>query len=1127
MVQYIEQELFERGVSGSLCDQLVDMAEEPAPRLEEQPPPRVEVEDPPSPVASPLPVASPVASPSPVRPAVLSPAPAASPSSDQDDALGSLPGSPSRSHSNSSSVQGTPERSPRPEGSQPELAESPSVLDTAMIAFREERERLASARKFNKQRKFIQDREAVLSLAERRKSYAQHLAKKTEKARIKAKKAARRRERDGTAVTPPKTNPWKGGGSAKPSGSAAKSRDVEPRTPKPAVPKQSTRSRSTGPRERNGNSVGARGRDLSSVRKLKTLRKPAAGAETGEKARRSLPVAEDSPPGKSSRPEIVTAAEDDENKPTVVPASALPEEPTVEPEGPAVDSEEEGSDSCGGEVDAMVDEMREVETVVAEAEAADPSEPVERVEDAGAPEPGLDPVEVEESAEKAAESEEEVGVVGEGGDSENQEDAEMMPVPREIVDVIEPKHNENGDRLTSLSVPDTSWVEPETDPVAEEPEPEAAEVQPIRSPQEEKEEEEIEEADAEVRDIVVAGAAESSETRGETEEMEACSSSPVAVQILLGEESPVALKIVTVAAEVKEEEATVMVGEDEEVVAAAPEDPDPPRESMAVDQPEEVPETPQGQPKEEEREDQGEDTDEEESRSFSDFDDDPHTPSSSVSGDCDRLPEPDSGAPVDPLLHPFAGAPRSLTITSLPSLDTANPLSEWIRPMSAHNGVSAWGGTPSPPGSPTFEGLRAAEGFGGGPPPPQTAARGQRAPPEAETESPPRPEANYASMYDRFEEVFCRFIGEEKLSEGRPFSARGKARGNNSSRPISARRLQQQRPSYTDRDLVSFLERHRGSLFGWLKAFRAAEAGRHQGSFQGRLWGGEGEDCGEAEGRESAGQEESCGSKMVYKVTDDKPEVYKLVTASFHTIGEWREDPTDDPESPHWNVLWSWSSKPKVNRADLNIWQRVNHYPGAFELTRKDALKRNLAYCKSLFKPDRSVYKLFDVMPRTYALPQEYVQFCNAFSEGITFEKQDPGKKTRPRINYGSDNTWIMKPVCSSRGRGIFLINSIEEVEYGEAFVIQKYVDKPLLIHRHKFDLRLYVLVTCFNPLEAWLYREGFARFCQVPYSTEKEDLKDKFVHLTNSSVQQVSFAFSAANRQYGRQSGLPRNAFG
>lgn len=99
-----------------------------------------------------------------------------------------------------------------------------------------------------------------------------------------------------------------------------------------------------------------------------------------------------------------------------------------------------------------------------------------------------------------------------------------------------------------------------------------------------------------------------------------------------------------------------------------------------------------------------------------------------------------------------------------------------------------------------------------------------------------------------------------------------------------------------------------------------------------------------------------------------------------------------------------------------------------------------------------------------------------------------------------------MKPVSSSRGRGIFLINSIEEVEYGEAFVIQKYVANPLLIHRHKFDLRLYVLVTCFNPLEAWLYQEGFARFCSVPYSSDKEDMHDKFVHLTNSSVQQALF---------------------
>lgn len=39
---------------------------------------------------------------------------------------------------------------------------------------------------------------------------------------------------------------------------------------------------------------------------------------------------------------------------------------------------------------------------------------------------------------------------------------------------------------------------------------------------------------------------------------------------------------------------------------------------------------------------------------------------------------------------------------------------------------------------------------------------------------------------------------------------------------------------------------------------------------------------------------------------------------------------------------------------------------------------------------------------------------------------------------------------------------------------MQKYIPNPLLLNKHKFDLRLFCLVTSFQPLEAFLHQEGF-----------------------------------------------------
>ena len=62
-------------------------------------------------------------------------------------------------------------------------------------------------------------------------------------------------------------------------------------------------------------------------------------------------------------------------------------------------------------------------------------------------------------------------------------------------------------------------------------------------------------------------------------------------------------------------------------------------------------------------------------------------------------------------------------------------------------------------------------------------------------------------------------------------------------------------------------------------------------------------------------------------------------------------------------------------------------------------------------------------------------------------------------------------------------------------------MSKPHLIRGYKYDLRLYVLVTSFDPLKIYLFKDGLVRLATVKYSTSKESLKQRFVHLTNYSV--------------------------
>ena len=280
------------------------------------------------------------------------------------------------------------------------------------------------------------------------------------------------------------------------------------------------------------------------------------------------------------------------------------------------------------------------------------------------------------------------------------------------------------------------------------------------------------------------------------------------------------------------------------------------------------------------------------------------------------------------------------------------------------------------------------------------------------------------------------------------------------------------------------------------------------------------------------------------------------------TQRQWQETQSETDWDIHWaGKEWIRYILPRIH---LQPWQKVNHFVTYYELTRKDLLIKNVKKMRNiLLKTANSNSSVtsnsnsgsgsgsggssmsavqaqqlaseYNFWPETFNLPSEYLLFTDTFKRGGSGVGGGGG---------GMSNSWIMKPIGSSQGKGIFLIDKLTQIADWnnaltattqqqqptstasssatldgtdadspvERYIVQRYIHNPLLIGGKKFDIRLYVLVTSYHPLTVYMHRSGFARFSSTRYTTVKGELGNTLVHLTNVAIQKHGEDYDAAS---------------
>ena len=245
-------------------------------------------------------------------------------------------------------------------------------------------------------------------------------------------------------------------------------------------------------------------------------------------------------------------------------------------------------------------------------------------------------------------------------------------------------------------------------------------------------------------------------------------------------------------------------------------------------------------------------------------------------------------------------------------------------------------------------------------------------------------------------------------------------------------------------------------------------------------------------------------------VNSIKPALHLLGMCEAKSAGE---------HAQQWHVYWSlpkwWSNPERFLGAELRDGVIINAIPGLYHaLGDKPSLARLQVQCFEAFG-----YNSLAPLPRGSADCRFTARGFHVRRDNQTHAIQMAHRRFRdynlassPAERAGQGhNVWILKPVGGFNQVGIHMFNFVNAGDGASeastlawlqkhvpdgAWVLQEYVMDPLTFRGHKFDVRLWALVTSVEPLRVYVLRRGIPKISQMRYSAAPGTTKDQCMHI-------------------------------